>query len=250
MDALSHLYLNTAGLLARVDDTLAHWGAPETHQVWQLLRRTGALPGDAVAGLSAWSPQPWREQADELRRQAETAEAVSGRAGALRGWEGPAASAFQRTADRFRHDVVAWAAELRGHAAHLDELARCLAAGRSRTARALARVAGSAEAVLLTGEPDAGRVAAGMLSIAVAPGARLPGVALAAAAGARLDGAGPVSWALAAADIGAALLHEVDVTLTELDDLLTAGPVPVGEPGVQHAPADHRPASTTLRVDL
>ncbi|GAA1638236.1 hypothetical protein ACFQY4_43700 [Catellatospora bangladeshensis] len=250
MDALSHLYLNTAGLLARVDDTLARWGAPETHQVWQLLRRTGALPGDAVAGLSAWSPQPWREQADELRRQAEAAEAAGGRVGDLRGWEGPAASAFQHTADRLRRDVVAWAAELRAQAVHLDSLARCLAAGRSRTARALARVAGSAEAVLLTGAPDAGEAAAGMLSIAVAPGARLPGVALAAATGARLDGAGPVSWALAAADVGAALLHEIDVTLTELDDLLTEGPAPTDEPGLQQSPVVHHPASTTLRVDL
>lgn len=250
MDALAHLYRNTAGLLARADDTLARWGAPETHAVWQLLRRSGALPGDAVAGLSAWSPQPWREQAEELRRQAESAETAAVAAGGLRGWEGAAGNTFQDAAARLRQDLGSWAAELRAQATHLDELAGCLAAGRSRTARALARVAGSAEAVLLTGGLAADEAAAGMLPIGLAPGVHLPGVALAAATGARLDGAGPVSWALAAADIGAALLREIDATLAELDQLLTDGTAPADEPGTQQPLPVHHATTSTIRIDL
>ncbi|MEV4411209.1 hypothetical protein [Catellatospora sp. NPDC049609] len=252
MDVLTHLYANTAGLLARTDDALARWGAPQTHEVWPLLRRTGALPGDAVAALAGWSPQPWRDRAEELRRQADAAEALGERAGGLPGWEGAAGTAFRAAARQLDRDVTAWAGGLRADAAHLDDLARCLAAGRSRTARTLALVAGSAEAVTLVTAPAAG-VPVGLPLASVLPGMAVPGAVLAGTAvgGLGPDGAGPVAWARAAAEIGAALLRAIDTTLTELDDLLAAGPAPADRPSAQAAPAAHvPPTDTTLRINL
>jgi len=47
MDLLDRVTGPAADLLARVDDGLLAEGAPAGHPIWPLLRRAGALPGDA-----------------------------------------------------------------------------------------------------------------------------------------------------------------------------------------------------------
>lgn len=221
MDALARLQPGTAGLLDRVDDTLARWGAPDGHPVWSLLRRTGALPGDAVAGLAAWPVQHWTEQADELRGQAEAVLRTAGGLAALPGWEGRAGEAFAGSLHASRREAAQLAARLGADAEHRDELARIVTDGRLRVARVLARVTSSTEAVaLVTGCRPDGRPAD-------------PGTVPAVRAG-------------AAAEIATVLLIEIDALLTELDELVTRGPAePPWEPAVS---ADVSSPAATLRV--
>ncbi|MEU8006340.1 hypothetical protein AB0B66_34720 [Catellatospora sp. NPDC049111] len=224
MDALRRLQSNTAGLLAQVDESLARWGAPEQHPVWPLLRRTGALPGDAVAGLAGWSPEPWRQQAAALRGHVEAVEAVGDDLARLPSWEGRAGDAFAAARQRIGGDTVSWAARLRADAAYHEELADALTAGRASVARELARVAGSAEAVALVTDVDA-----------LAVGGEL------------MFGPVPTVRAQAAATIAAALLAGVDTLLTELDELSARGPLVVETRVVA---ADIPSTATTLRVEL
>lgn len=235
MDALQQLQGNTAGLLAQVDESLARWGAPEQHPVWQLLRRTGALPGDAVAGLAGWSPEPWRQQAAALRLHAGAAAAVGADLDRLPSWEGRAADAFAAARQRTGRDAGHWADRLRADAAHHEELADVLTAGRASVARALARIAGSAEAVALVAGVSTG----------AAPGF---GTTMPALGGGDAPfGLEPTVRAQAAATIAAALLVEVDRLLMELDELLARGPVVVETTVVA---ADIASTATTLRVEL
>ncbi|MFC7243458.1 hypothetical protein ACFQO7_13320 [Catellatospora aurea] len=224
MDALRHLQANTAGLLAQVDESLARWGAPEQHPVWPLLRRTGALPGDAVAGLAGWSPESWRQQAAALRGHAEAVAVVGDDLDRLPSWEGRAGDAFAAARQRIGGDAASWAARLRADAAFHEELADVLTAGRAAVARELARVAGSAEAVALVTDVD-----------------------LPAAGGESASGPVPTVRAQAAATIAAALLAAVDTLLTELDELSARGPVVVETRVVA---ADIPSTATTLRVEL
>ncbi|MDI1461946.1 hypothetical protein QEZ54_13305 [Catellatospora sp. KI3] len=231
MDALARLHPHTAGLLGQVDDLLARCGAPADHPVWPLLRRTGALPGDLVGGLVAWSPGPWLEQAEALRRAARDAAELATdlpveRAGAY-GWNGPAADAFARRAGAVRAEVRDWSEQLRADAERLDELAHWLQSARQRAARVLARVASSTQAVaLVTG---------------VAPGA--PSARLDADGGDRVLRV----RAAAAAEIGAALLAEFDALLGEGEELV--GRVPIVRESTA-ATLDLSPSAAALHVDL
>ncbi|MBV1851912.1 hypothetical protein [Catellatospora tritici] len=231
MDALARLHSHTAGLLGQVDDLLARCGAPADHPIWPLLRRTGALPGDLVGGLAAWSPGPWLEQAEVLRRAARDADDLVAdlpveRAGTY-GWSGPAADAFAVRAGAVRGQVRDWSEQVRADAERLGELAHWLQDARQRAARVLARVASSAQAVaLVTG---------------VAPGA--PSVR------AEVDGGDRVLRvrAAAAAEIGATLLVEFDRLLGEGEELVARAPV-VRESA--ELTVDLGPSAATLRVDL
>src|SRR5438046_2330789 len=72
--------------------------APAGHPIWPLLRRAGALPGDAVAGIAALRLEPVRGSAAELRQLAGeyTGRAVDVPAD----WTGTAATAYAaRAAD-------------------------------------------------------------------------------------------------------------------------------------------------------
>ncbi|WP_155368963.1 hypothetical protein [Catellatospora vulcania] len=231
MDALTRLHRGTTGLLARVDGCLTRWGAPEGHPVWPLLRRTGALPGDAVAGLAGWSVQPWLEQRDSLRLQLAEAQVIGERLARVPAWDGRAGDAFAAARDRVSREFGHWADRLHAEAVFHQELAATLGEGKARVARALGRVAGSAEAVvLLIGEgPVPGDTAPGGVAVGV-------------------PGADPVGQARAAAAIGEVLLREVDAALTALDGLLARGPeLPQTEKVVA---ADLTSTATTLRVEL
>ncbi|GAB4046222.1 hypothetical protein [Catellatospora paridis] len=235
MDALRRLNASTAGLLARVDDSLARWGAPEEHPVWPLLRRTGALPGDVVSGLADWSPEPWRQQAAALRGHAEAARAVGGGLDRLPSWEGTAGDAFAVARQRISREARHRADRLRADAVFHDELADVLTAGRARVARGLARVAGSAEAVALVTGVTVGAAAA------TRPGRGVGAI------GETEFGLAPGLRAQAAAAIAVALLTDVDALLTELDELLARGPAVVETKVVA---ADIPSTATTLRVEL
>ncbi|GIF99619.1 hypothetical protein [Catellatospora citrea] len=233
MDALKHLHASTAGLLAQVDDSLARRGAPEEHPVWQLLRRTGALPGDVVSGLAGWSPEPWRQQAAALRGHAEVTVALGGDLDRLPSWEGTAGDAFAAARQRIGRDTRHRADRLRADAAFHEELADALATGRSRVARGLARVAASAEAVVLVTGVAVGAASATGRSVG--------------AIGEPAFGPDPTLRAQAAATIAAALLTDVDALLRELDELLARGPAVVETKVVA---ADIPSTATTLRVEL
>ncbi|WP_144123070.1 hypothetical protein [Catellatospora sichuanensis] len=235
MDALKHLNASTAGLLARVDESLARWGAPEGHPVWRLLRRTGALPGDVVSGLAGWSPEPWRQQAAALRGHAEAMAAIGGGLERLPSWEGAAGDAYAASRQRISREAWHRAARMRAEAAFHEELADVLAVGRARVARGLARVVGSAEAVALV---------TGVTAVAVSATGAGRGVG---AVGEPAFGLDPTVRAQAAAAIAAALLADVDAVLTELDGLLARGPVVVETKVVA---ADIASTATTLRVEL
>lgn len=232
MDALTRLHHSSAGLLARVDGCLARWGAPEGHPVWPLLRRTGALPGDAVAGLNGWSAAPWLEHKDLLRMHLSEAHELGEGLARVPAWDGRAGDAFAAARDRVSRELTQWSDRMLAEAAFHEDLAFTLAEGKARVARALAEVASSAEAVVLvTGEgPVAGDWAPGGVAAGVPAGPD------------------PVVQARAAAAIAQVLLAEVDAVLTALEELLARGPVlPQPEKVVA---ADVPSTATTLRVEL
>lgn len=176
MDALDRLEGPANDLLVRVDRALGRSGAPETHPIWPLLRRVGALPGAATSAVCGLRPAPLAAAAPSLRMlalgYAETS-AVAGvprvrgtRPGGLHesvgvgggaGWEG-------RTAETFADQWGALCAHLAGvgeslsarleaTAAFADSLAAWMAHTRDALAAALARVLASAEAVMVVAEP-------------------------------------------------------------------------------------------------
>jgi uncharacterized protein YukE len=167
LDALDRLAPSANEMLALVDAALARSGAPESHPIWPLLRRVGALPGAAVGAVAELRPAPLAAAAPSLRtlaeEYAEASEAAPtvapGSAGidvvtaGEDGWVGAAADAF---ADRWRamSEHLAGAGEslsarLAATAAYADSLAAWMERTRGGLAEALARVLTSAEAVVV-----------------------------------------------------------------------------------------------------
>jgi uncharacterized protein YukE len=151
-------------LLARVDDTLVAAGAPADHPLWTLLRRVGALPGEAADAIAALRPEPLEAAADEVRALAETYASESPDPD---GWTGTAARAYAaRWRDLSGHlDDVA--TRLAATGAHLTEVADWTRNARRALVAVLADALGSAEAVRLRasgtgafGDPSAERVEA------------------------------------------------------------------------------------------
>ena len=153
MDLLDRVTGPAADLLARVDDGLLAEGAPAGHPIWPLLRRAGALPGDAVAGIAALRLEPVRGSAAELRQLAGeyTGRAVDVPAD----WTGTAATAYAARAADLSGYLRDSAGRLTATAEYLDDVADWMVWARGTLAEALAVVLGSAEAVLLHGPaPD------------------------------------------------------------------------------------------------
>jgi hypothetical protein len=152
MDALIRVRAASDELLAQVDATLAHHGAPADHDIWGLLRRHGLLPGDAVATAAEWLPAVLDGRTALLRRQSEAqrdaSASLSGQA-TLSGWEGPAAAAFHSRLGGIRRELTEAEEAGINLADCLDELGEWLGTGRHRLARALADALLSAEAVTL-----------------------------------------------------------------------------------------------------
>ncbi len=177
MDALDVVLGPGRDLLGRVDATLAAAGAPAGSPVWDLLRRTGALPGDALEFVAGLDPVPMLAAAEELRARAAefTGErsAVEGVA-ADRPWEGSGADAFtavwRTLADHIGDTVDAGEPTLAGRlaalASYVDGVAAWSGTLRGRLALAVADALASAEALVLKTAPPDG-TAAGTAAAAV-----------------------------------------------------------------------------------
>jgi hypothetical protein len=164
MDALDIVLGPGRDLLGRVDATLAAAGAPPGHPIWPLLRRVGALPGDALEFAAGLDPAPMRSAADELRaRSAEFLDerrAVD-RAVAERPWEGSGADAFgsvwRALAQHIGSDPATDRASLTGRlaalASYVDGAASWSAGLRGSLAMAVADALASREAVVLRTAP-------------------------------------------------------------------------------------------------
>jgi hypothetical protein len=234
MDALARLQPTAAGLLAQVDEVLTHYGAPADHEVWPLLRRLGALPGDAVTAVAGWTAEPWTQQAETMRRQAESGAAQVDLLRSLTAWEGPAGEAFTVRLGAASEDSAALVERITASAEQLEQLAQWLTAGRQSLARILGRVLSSAEAVyLVTGATRARVLPDGTL----ADDRHHPAHAQA-------------GRAAAAADIAVVLLAQVE-RLAEEGEGLLASEARLPHVGQEPVTADVSSAATdVVRVDL
>ncbi|HET6214528.1 MAG TPA: hypothetical protein VFE14_16800 [Micromonosporaceae bacterium] len=151
-DALDRLVGVAGDLLARVDGTLAGFGAPADHPVWPLLSRLRTLPGEAVGALAAATAAPLATAGGVLRLlQREYAHARAALPAAP-GWRGAGADAFAGQwgalgahLDSASPDDLA--GRLAATTSYVDDLAGWLAELRAAVARTLAVVVISAEAV-------------------------------------------------------------------------------------------------------
>jgi hypothetical protein len=209
MDPLDHLAGPAADLLGRVDDLLLHAGAPDDHRIWSLLRRLGALPGEAVEALTTLGPAPLADAGTAVDGLVQEYDDVSAAVATGSGWEGAGAEAFAaQRATLVAHlngDQESLTARLAATAAYLAAVADWMAWCRAALARVLAEVLGSAEAVAVVagGRPGSattsGTVADGLLGSATMSGAVAGGQAASAT----------MSGAVAAAEIGARVLATV-----------------------------------------
>jgi hypothetical protein len=160
--ALDRLAGPGADLLARVDAALLAHGLPTGHPIVGLLRRLGALPGDASRAISAQRPAVLRAAGSELRKTIEGYERQRDLFGTPADWSGSAGAAFAEhraalvgflAGDTGGADM---AGRLRATAEYLDEVAEWMEDSRAGLARALAEVLGSVEAIRLRGAGPAG----------------------------------------------------------------------------------------------
>lgn len=183
MDALDVVLGPGRDLLGRVDATLTAAGAPAESPLWELLRRVGALPGDALEFAAGLDPVAMRRAAEDLRARAveftDERSAVD-RVAADRPWEGSSADAFSAVwrslADHIGDTVDAGEPTLTGRlaalASYVDGVATWAATLRDRLAMAVADTLTSAEAVVLKTAPTDGTAAA---SAAAAVGVKVLG---------------------------------------------------------------------------
>ena len=160
MDHLDRVAEPGRALLERVDTALLNGGAPAGHRVWPLLRRIGALPGDAFDFTVRLEPTALASSAAELKSRA--ADYVAGRtelsepfvAGA---WQGAGADAFgtvwralgEHIGDGATADEPSLSGRLLATASYVDSLARWMSDLRVEVALAVAGALASAEAVTL-----------------------------------------------------------------------------------------------------
>lgn len=153
MDALDQLAATAADLLTRVDATMARCGAPEDHPVWPLLRRLGALPGEAVAALAELRGDPLVAAGEPLRALAEEYAQERTAVPSELAWRGAGAESFGRRWATLSAHLAGGAETMAGRldatAAYLAAVADWLAAARDLVARALVQALTSTEAVLL-----------------------------------------------------------------------------------------------------
>jgi hypothetical protein len=164
MDALDRVLESGRDLLYRVDSALTVGGAPPEAPIWALLRRTGALPGDALEFAAGLDVAALHAAADELR--AHGAEFVHERAAvdelvAAEPWQGSGADVFNaqwRALSAFIGDGVAadqpsLTGRLRALTSYVDSLARWAEDLRGTLAMTIAEALISAEAVTLKAAP-------------------------------------------------------------------------------------------------
>ncbi len=195
-DALDRLVGPGIDLLDRVDAALMAHGFPADHPVAGLLRRLGALPGDALHAISALRPAAVRVAGSELRQTIERYQRQRDLLAEPVDWTGPAGERFSvhRAAlasfigDTGDADELGLVGRLWSTAAYLDDVAEWMERSRSAMARVLADVLGSVEAIRLH-TPDAAAAAAtvGALVASAAAEAHDAGRAVAERWAGRLD---------------------------------------------------------------
>jgi hypothetical protein len=114
MDRLDQVVQTAGLLLRRVDEVLSAAGAPPDHRVWSELRRVRVLPGDAVHAVAALRPAELTEAAPLLRADARAYAGVAESLPRAGTWTGDAADAY----DAARRRV---AEHLSGASDSLDE---------------------------------------------------------------------------------------------------------------------------------
>jgi hypothetical protein len=154
MDLLDRVHPVAAELLDRVDASLLARGAPADHPIWPLLRRVGALPGEAVAHLAAVAPDGLTDPADELRRHADGYRARADEVPMPAAWRGPAAEAYTARWSALSAHLAgtgpdSLAGRLADTASYLDDVSAWLTRARRALAGTVAECLGSAEAVTL-----------------------------------------------------------------------------------------------------
>lgn len=189
MDLLDQIHPASRDLLDRVDATLLAVGAPDDHRIWPLLRRVGALPGDAVGQLATATPQRLAAAAIPLRHHADGYGSSVASVADVAAWRGPAAEGFaaqwSTLSGHLAGDDETMAGRLLDTARFLDDVAGWLARARRELAGALAECLGSAQAGVVRALPAA---AAGLdpleasVHLASDSGAPTPREAVAAAA--------------------------------------------------------------------
>jgi hypothetical protein len=192
MDVLSRIADPGRDLLGRVDATLLAAGAPPEAPIWPLLRRVGALPGDALEFAAGLDAVAMTDAADEFRVAArEFADRGTDLAGYVEGghWTGTGAEAFARVwhglaahiGDGASPEQESLSGRLVAQASYLDSLASWIAELRAELASTLATCLTSAEAVTLHGTEvrgpahDPAPVSPAAVAAAAAIGARVLG---------------------------------------------------------------------------
>jgi hypothetical protein len=162
MDALDRVAAPGRDLLDRVDAALVAAGAPASDPIWPLMRRTGALPGEALEFALGLDAESMLAAAAELRaRAAEYAQrhgelAVHVGAGV---WEGSSAEAFNalwralgdHIGDGAAADQLSLTGRLLATSSYLDSVAHWVTWLRGELAATVAAALRSAEAVTLRG---------------------------------------------------------------------------------------------------
>jgi uncharacterized protein YukE len=147
-DALDRLAEPGADLLERVDAALLAHGFPAGHPIADLLRRLGALPADALDAIAALRPAPLRTAASELRQTLDGCQRQHDLLPPPE-WTGSAGDRFATLQAALTGFLGETAAAGRATVAYLDDVVEWMAQARSATARTLADVLGSAEAIAL-----------------------------------------------------------------------------------------------------
>jgi hypothetical protein len=161
MDVLDRIAPTAADLLSRVDDQLARTGAAPDHPLWTVLRRVGALPGDAVTALVALRPAPVAAAGRTLRELAPAYESARVALRRPAEWDGSAAEAYAGHVRALADGLTVAADGVAAASSDADAVADWLTDSRRRTAVELAAVLASTEAVsIVLGGADAPAAAA------------------------------------------------------------------------------------------
>jgi len=153
MDLLDRVYPIAEPVLDRVDGTLLSTGAPAEHQIWPLLRRLGALPGELVAHLAMITPAGLSGASDALRVHASGYRHRVDEVPMPAAWRGPAAEAYGAAWSGLSGHLAGGpdtlTARLDDTASYLDDVAAWVDRVRRVLAGTLAECLGSAEALAL-----------------------------------------------------------------------------------------------------
>lgn len=159
MDSLDLVAEAGRDLLGRVDATLLTGGAPMGDPIWQLTRRLGATPGEALEFALSLDEEPLHEAAAELRGRgydfADRANSLDAQIGSG-AWQGAGADAFSSLWQALRGyigdataDQQSLSGRLRAMASYLDSTVQWIQETRGQFAMTVAEALSSAEAVTL-----------------------------------------------------------------------------------------------------